>query len=204
MTKHVSPLTSTPTPAPSDPRLTTTSTQQAPLRERFPALGRILPEWAYHALVSFVGEFLGTVFFLFFALAGCQVAYTHLSPSTVVLPGSPALSTMGISAASLLYAALAVGFSMIVNAWIFFRISSALFNPAITFGMVLEGKLTWKKGLSLVVAQFLAGMAAAGFVSGLLPGQFTAETLLGNGTSVVRGLCECCPERCSGVRWLTI
>jgi glycerol uptake facilitator-like aquaporin len=204
MTKHVSLQPVAPIPSQNQQLLITTSTQQAPLRDRFPALGRVLPEWAYHAIISFIGEFLGTAFFLFFALAGCQVAYTHLSPSTVVLPGSPARSTMAISAASLLYAALAVGFSMIVNAWIFFRISSALFNPAITFGMVLEGKLTWKKGLSLVVAQFLAGMAAAGLVSGLLPGQLTAETLLGNGTSVVRGLCECCPERCSGVRWLTI
>jgi aquaporin related protein len=95
---------------------------------------------------------------------------------------------MTISAASLLYAALSVGFSLIANAWIFFRVTSALFNPAITFGMVVEGSLTWRKGISLTAAQFLAGMAAAGLASGLFPGQLTAETLLGNGTSVVRGL----------------
>jgi aquaporin related protein len=190
MSKHVSLQPVAPISTKNEPRLTTTSSQHshAPLRERFPILGRVLPEWAYHALISFVGEFLGTTFFLFFALAGCQVAYTHLSPSTVVLPGSPARSTMTISAASLLYAALAVGFSMIVNAWVFFRISSALFNPAITFGMVVDGSLSWRKGISLAAAQFLAGIAAAGLVSGLFPGQLTAETLLGNGTSVVRGL----------------
>jgi aquaporin related protein len=206
MSKHVSLQPVAAIPSRSDSWLTITPSQHshAPLRERFPILGRILPEWAYHALISFIGEFLGTTFFLFFALAGCQVAYTHLSPSTVVLPGSPARSTMTISAASLLYAALAVGFSMIVNAWIFFRISSALFNPAITFGMCVEGKLSWKKALSLVAAQFLAGMAAAGLVTGLFPGRLTAETLLGNGTSVVRGLCEYCFESWSAVYWLTI
>jgi len=83
---------------------------------------------------------------------------------------------------------------MMVNAWIFFRISSGLFNPAITFGMVVEGSLGRKKGGYIVVAQFAGGMAAAGLVSGLFPGQLQAETMLGSGTSVVRGLCEYCNE----------
>lgn len=161
-----------------------------PLRERFPTLDHSIPEWLYSALIAILSEFLGTTFFLFFALAGCQVAYTHLSPSTVILPGSPARSTMTVSSASLLYAALSVGFSMMVNAWIFFRISSGLFNPAITLGMVAEGSLGWKKGVVIAGAQFAGGMAAAGLVSGLLPGQLKAETLLGSGTSIVRGLCE--------------
>lgn len=79
---------------------------------------------------------------------------------------------------------------MMVNAWIFFRISSGLFNPAITFGMVVEGSLGWKKGVSIAGAQFAGGMASAGLVSGLFPGQLKAETLLGSGTSIVRGLCK--------------
>ena len=101
---------------------------------------------------------------------------------------------MTVSSASLLYAALSVGFSMMVNAWIFFRISSGLFNPAITLGMVVEGSLGWKKGVSIAGAQFAGGMAAGGLVSGLFPGQLKAETLLGSGTSIVRGLCEYCRE----------
>jgi aquaporin related protein len=175
-----------------------------PLRERFPFLERTVPEWAYHTLIAILSEFLGTTFFLFFALAGTQVAYTHLSPSTVILPGSPARPGGGaISSASLLYAALSVGFSMMVNAWIFFRISSGLFNPAITFGMVVEGSLGWKKGGYIVVAQFAGGMAAAGLVSGLFPGHLRAETLLGSGASVVRGLCEYCSERLKGM-WILL
>lgn len=101
---------------------------------------------------------------------------------------------MTVSSASLLYAALSVGFSMMVNSWIFFRISSGLFNPAITFGMVVEGSLGWKKGVVIAGAQFAGGMAAGGLVSGLFPGQMRAETLLGDGTSIVRGLCEYCCE----------
>ena len=79
---------------------------------------------------------------------------------------------------------------MMVNAWIFFRISSGLFNPAIVFGMVVEGSLGLKKGAWIAGAQFAGGMAAAGLVSGLFPGRLEAETLLRGGTSVVRGLCE--------------
>ena len=101
---------------------------------------------------------------------------------------------MAVSSASLLYAALSVGFSMMVNAWIFFRISSGLFNPAITFGMVIEGSLGWKKGVTIAVAQFAGGMAAGGLVSGLFPGQLKAETLLSGGTSITRGLCEYCEK----------
>jgi aquaporin related protein len=192
MAKHVSSAHSFPSPTLTD---TAILQNPQPLREHFPALDRSIPEWAYNALVAILSEFLGTTFFLFFALAGTQVAYTHLSPSTVILPGSPARpGGMAVSSASLLYAALSVGFSMMVNAWIFFRISSGLFNPAITFGMVVEGSLVWKKGGYIIVAQSAGGMAAAGLVSGLFPGQLRAETLLGSGTSIVRGLCEYCIE----------
>jgi aquaporin related protein len=191
MTKHVSSTTdySVVVTTLTDDGFTLQSPQ--PLRERFPSLDRSIPEWAYNASIAILSEFLGTTFFLFFALAGTQVAYTHLSPSTVITSG---YSSMTISSASLLYAALSVGFSMMVNAWIFFRISSGLFNPAITFGMVVEGSLGWKKGVVIAGAQFAGGMAAGGLVSGLFPGQMRAETLLGGGTSIVRGLCEYCRE----------
>lgn len=104
----------------------------------------------------------------------------------------------------MLYAALSVGFSMVVNAWIFFRVSSGLFSPAIALGMVVMGNLGWKKGAAIVVAQFLGGLAAGGLVSGLFPGPLKAETMLESGTSVVRGLCECGSlQTCCGVGLLT-
>src|ERR1700685_837409 len=39
------------------------------------------------------------------------------------------------SGTSTLYIALAFGFSLLVNAWIFFRISGSLFNPAVSLAM---------------------------------------------------------------------
>lgn len=43
---------------------------------------------------------------------------------------------------STLYIALSFGFSLLVNAWIFFRISGSLFNPAVSLGMFLVGQIT--------------------------------------------------------------
>lgn len=172
-----------------------TQHSSVPLRERLPIVDRLIPKWAYNATIAVLGEFLGTTFFLFFALAGTQVAYAHLSPSAVFLSGpaaSSAKTTSIVSSGSMLYAALAVGFSLAVNAWVFFRVTSALFNPAITLGMIVEGCLTWKRGVCIAVSQFLGSMTAAGMVSGLFPGELKAETVLGSGTSIVRGFCECC------------
>lgn len=68
--------------------------------------------------VAMIGEFVGTFMFLFFAFSGTQVANT-------VSPGATVLDAPNTS--NLLYIALAFGFSLAVNAWVFFRISGGLF-----------------------------------------------------------------------------
>lgn len=155
------------------------------LRDRF-ALP--LSESLYNSLIAILAEFIGITFFLFFAFAGCQVANTSFT-RTPDPAGTANLPTSN-SSANLLYETLSISFSLAVNAWVFFRITSALFNPAITLGMCLIGSLDWRRGLGVFISQILGGMTAAGLVSGLLPGKLRAETVLGNGTSVVRGFCE--------------
>jgi len=71
------------------------------------------------------GEYVGTVLFLFFALSGTQVANTI--PST----GGKTVEEAGANPQQLQYIALCFGFSLAVNAWVFFRISGGLFNPAV-------------------------------------------------------------------------
>jgi aquaporin related protein len=71
-------------------------------------------------VISVLGEFVGTTLFLFFAFAGTQVANTVIDD--LVEPHTSVL----------LYIALAFGFSLAVNVWIFFRISGGLFNPAVS------------------------------------------------------------------------
>ena len=68
--------------------------------------------------VAMCGEFVGTVSFLWFALSATQVA------NTITPPG---VSDSG----QLFYIAVAFGFSLAVNAWVFYRVSGGHFNPAV-------------------------------------------------------------------------
>jgi len=122
------------------------------------------------------------VLFLFFALIGTQVANN--------IPSSAGLTVAqtGSNPQQLQYIALSFGFSLAVNAWVFFRISGGLFNPAVTFGMCLIGALPWIRGILLFFVQILAGITAAALVSCMFPGPLTVQTSLGGGTSIVQGL----------------
>ena len=69
-------------------------------------------------LVAMSGEFVGTTLFLYFAFAATQIANT-LTP-----PDAPNLQ-------QLMFISLAFGFSLAVTAWVFYRVSGGLFNPAV-------------------------------------------------------------------------
>lgn len=83
-----------------------------------------LPNRSRHLLIAFLGEFIGTFLFLFFAFAATQTANNLL--------GSRAMDIQ-----SLMYISLAFGFSLAVNVWIFFRVSGGLFNPAVSRSFML-------------------------------------------------------------------
>ncbi|KAL8867982.1 MAG: hypothetical protein Q9174_005298 [Haloplaca sp. 1 TL-2023] len=123
-----------------------------------------------------LGEFTGTFLFLFFAFAGTQVANTKEPDASISSSPDPA---------SLLYISLCFGFSLAVNAWVFFRISGGLFNPA---GMCLIGALTWVRGGLLIISQILGAMTSAAVVSALFPGPLNVQTALSPGTSIAQGL----------------
>lgn len=72
-----------------------------------------LPPKIRNEVVAFLGEFVGTFLFLFFAFAGTQCANFVGARDIDPVP------TVG----ALLYIALAFGFSLAVNVWVFFRIS---------------------------------------------------------------------------------
>jgi aquaporin related protein len=153
-----------------------------------------LPNRVRHLLISMLGEFVGTALFLTFAFAATQVANTP--PNKTV--DSPA------STSTLLYISLAFGFSLLVNVWIFFRISGGLFNPAVrahmsfisaplifdqvSIALALVGAIGWAKAFLLILAQVVGAIAAAAVVSGLLPGPLAVRTTLSDEVSVTRGL----------------
>jgi len=132
--------------------------------------------------IAMCGEFVGTVLFLYFALSGAQVA------NSVNTSSGQSIAETGSNPQQLQYIALSFGFSLAVNAWVFFRISGGLFNPAVTFGMCLIGALPWVRGGLLFVTQILGGMTAAALVSCMFPGELNVRTTLGGGTTIVQGL----------------
>jgi aquaporin related protein len=77
--------------------------------------------WKNHFIAA-SGEFCGTVQFLFFAFA------THL---VAVSQGGQGPNG-GNNTNTVIFIALAYGFSLLVTAWVWYRISGGLFNPAVS------------------------------------------------------------------------
>jgi len=137
--------------------------------------------------VATLAEFVGTVMFLFFAFAGTQVANINASnPSAAAASTTP--TTGEFSPMVLTYIALSFGFSLMVNVWIFYRISGGLFNPAVTLGMVMVKSLSYTRGVLLVCAQLTGSIFASLIVKVLFPVNFNVRTTLSPGTSLVQGV----------------
>lgn len=139
---------------------------------------------AKNHLVAMIGEYVGTTMFLLIALGGTQVANI---PTTTV-SGATSGATQAPNTSSLLYIALSFGFSLAVNAWIFFRVSGGLFNPAISFAMTIAGVLPPIRGALLIVSQILGGITGTAIIQALLPGTLYVQTKLSGGTSIAQGL----------------
>jgi aquaporin related protein len=83
--------------------------------------------------VAAAAEFAGTFMFLFFAFGGTQVANTAAIYSDRATAGQEDGSiTQAPNTSVLLFIALSFGFSLMVNVWVFFRVSGGLFNPAVS------------------------------------------------------------------------
>ena len=87
--------------------------------------GRIMSKDVQSHFVAMTGEFVGTVLFLFFAFAATQTA-NNLATSP-----EPDVS-------QIMYISLAFGFSLGNTAWVFYRVSGGLFNPAVSKPSILS------------------------------------------------------------------
>lgn len=131
--------------------------------------------------VACIGEFVGTFMFLLFALGGTNVVNT--AP-----PEGANATDLSANPSKIMYIALVFGISLMVNAWVFFRISGGLFNPAVTLGMMFVGATGYSRGMLIIISQILGGIAASGVVSAMMPNVLAVKTELGGGTTVVQGL----------------
>jgi aquaporin related protein len=161
---------------------------------------------AKNHFVATLGELIGTTMFLFFAFAGTQVANVN-SPQGIGTTTTNA--TTGFNVSKLLYVSFAFGFSLMVNVWIFFRISGGLFNPAVwhgssypppnllvrltnlsqvTLALLLTGAIGVVRAIFLFFAQITGSIAASALLLGLFPTPANVRTTLSAGLSLPRGL----------------
>ncbi|KAF2161035.1 hypothetical protein M409DRAFT_70101 [Zasmidium cellare ATCC 36951] len=135
--------------------------------------------------VAFLGEFIGTTMFLWLAFAGTIVANVGAKKSA---DSTTTNATVGFSPIVNLYVAISFGFSLLVNVWIFFRVSGGLFNPAVTLGMVMTKTINYIRGFLLFAAQITGAIFASFLVQVMFPTDFNVRTTLADDTSVTQGV----------------
>lgn len=111
----------------------------------------------YDDLAAAALEFVGTAFFLFFGLGGIQASTAEDTG------GQPQAS--GVE--HVLYIATCMGFSLLVSAWLFFRVTGGLFNPNISFALLLVGSLKPLRFVLFCIAQLTGAIVGAALVRGL-------------------------------------
>ncbi|KFA60874.1 hypothetical protein S40285_04846 [Stachybotrys chlorohalonatus IBT 40285] len=162
--------------------------QNLSAKEKAEVLRLPLTDWMNSSVknhfVAAMGELVGTTMFLFFAFAGTEVANIRADTGDQTTTGG----ATGFNVAVLLYVSLSFGFSLMVNVWVFFRISGGLFNPAVTFGMVLVRAISVVRAVCLFFAQMCGSLLASVMVRYLFPETFNVRTTLGGGATIVQGV----------------
>lgn len=131
-----------------------------------------------NTLIAVAGEFFGTFMFLWIAFVIAQIA--NQMQAVTDEPGS--------QPAQLIMIAFGFGFGVMASIFIFARISGANLNPAVTLTLILAQAVKPVRGALMMLAQMVAGMAAAGAASAMTPGPIAFANGLGGGASRTRGV----------------
>ncbi|KAL8290423.1 hypothetical protein RQP46_002681 [Phenoliferia psychrophenolica] len=155
--------------------------------------------WKFDLLATF-GEFVGTFLFLYMSFTSAQSA-VYSSKQDLNDPTSGTKDNQTIlfivrftfvrtqqSADVYAQKSLSFGMSLLVCCWVFFRITGAAFNPAVSFSLWLIGGVSTRRFAMIVPAQLLGGICAAGLAKVLTLGAFGVETTLSPGVSNAQGL----------------
>lgn len=95
----------------------------------------------------------------------------------------------GLANNTVVFVALSYGIGLLTSAWVLYRVSGGLFNPALTLGLVLAGALPPMRGLILFPAQVLGATCAAAVVSCIAPiGISVVQSTLAPDTSIAQGV----------------
>ncbi|KAL9937909.1 hypothetical protein V8E36_003454 [Tilletia maclaganii] len=133
-------------------------------------------------LMAATGELIGTTIFLFLGEGGAKTAQLSRAASQTEV------ATV-LSNESILFIATSFGLSLLISAWLFFRITGGLFNPAITLALWLAGVRTSVRAVVLAISQIIGGIIAAALVYALLPSQnvSSVNTQLSSGFGIAQG-----------------
>lgn len=104
---------------------------------------------------KYIAEFIGTAVLVVFGCGSAVAANTLLGNSGQTVP--LAFSTLLI--------AFAFGLSIVAMAYSIGNVSGCHINPAVSFGMLVAGKMEVKDFIGYIVAQFIGGIAGAGILS---------------------------------------
>ncbi|EJD54116.1 aquaporin-like protein [Auricularia subglabra TFB-10046 SS5] len=133
----------------------------------------------YLHLFAALNEFFGTVLFLLFAYGGIQAA--SYSTLTGVAAGATANPVPTVD--QLLFAAMSMGFGLLVAVWLFYRVSGGQFNPAVSTALLLTGCIPPVRFACYVVAQIAGGITAAAIVNAVVPNPLAVNTTPAPGVS---------------------
>jgi len=129
-------------------------------------------------------EVIGTTVFLLLALGSIQSAKL----SVVATQGLQVAEFGPHSLEHNIYISAAAGVSLLASAWMFYRITGGLFNPAVSLALLLIGQISFVRFVLYVIAQLIGAIIASALILGLTPGPLLIKNKLGDGTSLVQGV----------------
>ncbi|GJE85560.1 aquaporin-like protein [Phanerochaete sordida] len=116
-------------------------------------------------------EFVGTTVFLMLAFGGVQATGAEQASA----------GANGVGVSRVMYISLSFGLSLLISAWLFFRVTGGLFNPNVSTALLLAGVIEPVRFVLFCIAQLLGGIAAAALVLALTPDALASNCTLAPG-----------------------
>jgi len=88
----------------------------------------------------------------------------------------------------IMYISASASVSLLASAWMFYRVTGGLFNPAVSLAALLIGQIEFRRFALYVVAQLMGGISASAIIHGLSPGPVLFRNKLGKNINLAQGV----------------
>lgn len=153
---------------PPRPSPLSTTAHETGTMTRPPIIAGMLANWLDDVKAALL-EFVGTTTFLLLAFGGVQAASSEMDSTS----GAGTNNVIHV-----MYIALAMGFSLLISVWIFYRASGGVFNPNVSLALFLTGVVGPLRFVLYCIAQLIGGIVAAALVLALTPGRLQSVYVL--------------------------